>query len=402
MSVLIIHPGTQYAKHLARHLYENGCLARFWTGLGIPDNGFRRSFLKILPTKLKSSLSNRIVEGVPGGHIRTRPLMELRALLALRGKNGSEAIFHERNRRFQLAIPDSEIERSEVVVGYDTSSWIIAERAKAMGKRFILDQSIGHPLAKEDIYTKLRYRYPSWTNNVLPKSSDCLSAERIEHELADIVVCPSEFVRHTLVEHGVKPKKILIIPFGTDLKLFKPGPIRSANVQQPVIFLFVGILNARKGLPVLLNAWSKAKPPNAELWLVGGGVIPREVLTTLPKTVKRFGRRPKAEVAELMRQADVFVFPSFFEGLAQVQVEALASGLPVIGTFESGATMIIKEGESGNIVVAGDEETLADRISRLSKDDNLVKSMKAKICAKRDQLGWNIYGSEWSKILSEA
>lgn len=401
MLVLIVHPGTQYAGHLARELHQCGHLARFWTGFGFAQEDPLGRLLKFLPGKFQRNLANRLVVGVPAGFIRTRPLIEWQALRALRSKQEPEAVFHERNRRFQLAIPDSEIERADIVVGYDTSSWIIAKRAKALGKQFILDQSIGHPGAKERIYSGLRSRFPAWTTAVVPKSTVCLEAERMEHELADLIVAPSGFVRDTLVNEGVAGEKIRNIPFGTDLKLFHPDPARVADEGRTVVFLFVGILNARKGLPVLLEAWAKNGQTNAELWLVGGGQIPAEVMLALPDTVKLLGRRSKSEVAKLMRQADVFVFPSFFEGLAQVLVEALASGLPIIGTLESGATEIVKEGETGFIVASGDVDSLAMRLMQVLHGSDFVKKMRSATHQGRRQLGWDTYGERWIKVLLE-
>jgi glycosyltransferase involved in cell wall biosynthesis len=331
--------------------------------------------------------------------IRTRPLIEWKALRALRNNQEAESVFYERNRRFQLAIPDGEIARADVVVGYDTSSWIIAKRAKALGKKFVLDQSIGHPIAKERIYFDLKTRFPAWTTTMVPKSALCLEAERLEHQLADLVVAPSSFVRDTLMTEGVASDKIRIIPFGTDLKLFYPAPAPKADKNRTVVFLFVGILNARKGLPVLLEAWSRLRLYDAELWLVGGGQIPAEVISTLPNTVKCLGRRSKLEVSELMRMSDVFVFPSFFEGLAQVQVEALASGLPVIGTRESGADELVREGENGFVVSAGDVDELADRIRRVATDSVLRLQMQNSSRTSRACLGWDTYGMRWSHCL---
>lgn len=399
MSVLIVHPGTQYAGHLARELYKRRHLARFWTGFALAQDGLAGRLLNFLPGKFQRSFANRMVAGVPSSFIKTRPLIEWQALRALRSEREPETVFYERNRCFQLAIPDSEIERADVVVGYDTSSWIIAKRAKALGKKFILDQSIGHPLAKERIYSELRSRFPAWTTAVVPKPAHCLDVERIEHELADVIVAPSGFVRDTLVGGGVASEKVRIIPFGTDLKLFHSNPARVADERRNVVFLFVGILNARKGLPVLIEAWAKIRPVNAELWLVGGGQIPAEVMSALPDTVKCLGRRSRSEVAELMRQADLFVLPSFFEGLAQVQIEALASGLPIIGTRESGAGELVREGQNGFVVSAGDVDELANRMRRIATDPALRLSLQESSRAGRACLSWDTYGMHWSQCL---
>jgi glycosyltransferase involved in cell wall biosynthesis len=396
MSVLIAHPGTQYACHLARELQAVGLLHRFWTGFAVSDSSIVGSLIRTFPQRWQEKLSNRILKDIPSSRLKTVPMLEFRALREVR-KKPSEDVFYERNRRFQLAIPDSEIAAVEIVVGYDTSSWILAARAKALGKRFILDQSIGHPLAKEKVYNRLRASYPQWAHTFKPKSGACLEAEKLEHELADIVVAPSGFVRDTLVTEGVDKRKIEIIPFGTDTTLFFPSN-EPRVTREKMVFLFVGLINARKGIPVLLEAWIRLDPSNAELWLVGGGAIPQELVSSLPQSVKLLGRRPKPEVARLMRKANVFVFPSFFEGLAQVQVEALASGLFVISTYESGAYDLITEGVNGSIIRAGDVAKLHERLARLCEES--ARSSVTAANEKRFDLSWNAYGKKWCELLS--
>jgi len=235
----------------------------------------------------------------------------------------------------------------------------------------------------------------------MPKKAGALiAAEREEHELADLIVVPSGFVRETLVEEGVDQSKIQIIPFGTDLELFRPKPASDRDsLRLGVVFLFVGALTARKGLPVLLEAWRQLGAVTAELWLVGPGAIPAREQQKLPETVKILGKKTGQEVAALMRQAAVFVFPSFFEGLAQVQVEALASGLPVIATHEAGAADIVIDGENGFLVPAGDATRLATRMRQLAIDAPLRLKMQKAAAASREQLGWNVYGQRWSKVL---
>jgi glycosyltransferase involved in cell wall biosynthesis len=209
---------------------------------------------------------------------------------------------------------------------------------------------------------------------------------------------PSDFVKQTLVAEGVDESKIRIIPFGTDLTLFHPPEKRGGKT---VVFLFVGGLTARKGLPVLLEAWRKLALPDAELWLAGSGSLPMSESASLPPTVKMLGPQGRQEVASLMRQADVFVFPSFFEGLAQVQIEAQATGLPLIATHEAGAADLIQEGTTGFLIRAGDMEALAVRIQRLAQDASLRQQMQQSALVARDRLSWRIYGTRWSTLLKE-
>ena len=99
--------------------------------------------------------------------------------------------------------------------------------------------------------------------------------------------------------------------------------------------------------------------------------------------------------------AHVFVFPSFFEGLAQVQIEALASGLPVIGTKESGVEELVQDGQNGFVVAAGDTDALAHRIREVCTQSALLARMRRTVLGGRDRLSWLTYGNRWSKVLDE-
>ncbi|MFO1486245.1 MAG: glycosyltransferase family 4 protein [Verrucomicrobiaceae bacterium] len=397
-SVLIAHPGTQYAPHLARELESRGMLHRFWTGFALARESWAASMVRWLPDRLRRLLEKRFMS-LPSAVLRTMPLLDWCARRAAR-KVGDERAFFDRNRKFQQALPDRELSAADVVVGYDTSSWLLARRAKEMDKRFVLDQSIGHPSAKERIFTELRQRFPRWSTSAPQKAAGMVATEREEHELADVVVVPSQFVKETLAGEGVDERKIRVIPFGTDLELFQPGPSHGQDVSS-LAFLFVGSVSARKGVPVLLEAWRKWNPDHAELWLVGPGTIPAEEQAGLSASVKVLGAKGRAEVAVLMQKADVFVFPSFFEGLAQVQIEAQACGLPLIATHESGATELIGDGRGGILVPAGDVNALAAAMERLAGDSELRETMRRHAIASRARLSWKVYGDHWSELLKE-
>lgn len=400
--VLIAHPGTQHSFHLARELERRGHLLRFWTGFAIAGSGLSYRLFDLLPRAVRERLAARIVVGVPASKLRTLESLEWRSRIRLRRADQEEMLF-ERNRRFQEAIPAAEIAAADVVVGFDTSSWRLARRAKEMGKIFMLDQSIGHPAAKERVYSSLRQEYPAWRTSLPRKRDAHLAREREEHERADLIVVPSRFVRSTLIEEDVDPDKIRVIPFGTDLKLFHlPAPGKELAPHSKVVVLYTGAFSARKGLPVLLAAWQRLREPSAaELWLAGPGSIPDSVLRQLPDSVQVLGQRTRAELSSLMQQADAFVFPSHFEGLAQVQLEALATGLPVISTYESGAEEVILAGQNGLLVRAGDASGLTEALQRLVGDKALRLEMRKSAEKSRSTLSWELYGERWEQLLLE-
>jgi glycosyltransferase involved in cell wall biosynthesis len=363
-------------------------LHRFWTGFAFSSS----ALLGRLAARFTQRLHNRIVHVLPN-QLRTLPRLDWQARKASKAA-GEEAAYFARNQRFQQAIPDAEIAAADVIVGFDTSAWLLARRAQKMGKPFVLDQSIGHPVAKEKVFEKVRAQFPEWSSSAPRKAPEMVAAEQEEHQLADIIVVPSQFVQSTLQDSGVSGEKIRVIPFGTDLQMFHPAsPPRP--ICDEVVFLFVGGLTARKGLPVLLNAWKTLAAPHARLRLVGRGDLPE-----LPPCVDVLGPRSRQQVADIMRHADVLVFPSYFEGLAQVQVEALASGLAVISTPESGAETVVNHGINGLVVPAGDEAALVAAMKTLAENRPLLQSMKTTAVNGRSTLGWSTYGDRWAALLN--
>jgi glycosyltransferase involved in cell wall biosynthesis len=95
----------------------------------------------------------------------------------------------------------------------------------------------------------------------------------------------------------------------------------------------------------------------------------------------------------------VFVFPSFFEGFAQVQVEAAACGLPIIGTQNSGAEEIIQDGYNGFIVEPGNIDQLVSAMRFFVKNREKLAVMSAKVRERIDFFSWNSYGNRWKAIL---
>jgi glycosyltransferase involved in cell wall biosynthesis len=231
------------------------------------------------------------------------------------------------------------------------------------------------------------------------KTESELAAEDQEHRAADIIVVPSRFVAQTLVENGVPVKKIRINRFGTDLMQFHPSG--TSKRTSPLIFLFVGAHTARKGLPLLLKAWKKISPRDAELWIVGKGQLPEKARHTADNRIRWLGSVSRQQLPKIFQSAHVFVCPSFFEGLAQVQVEAAACGLPIITTTAAGGDEIIENGRTGVLLDAGNVDQLSEAISRFIECPKLIYSMSEEVRKQLSRLSWSEYGTRWQRILQE-
>lgn len=396
--ILLAHPGTQHARHLARQLHKRHLLAAFYTGLGIGEQGWQSLLVNSLPATVKNKISNRMVIGVPQKLIKQFFFNEVRALKALKNGAKAESVLLSRNKEFQNNIPDKAITNADAVIGFDTSSWILAERCKQLNRPFILDISIAHPYEKRAVYQQISDQYPEWSFLLEQKSQQMIDLEMKEMELADKIVVASTFSKNSLIKNWVPERKIYVNPYGTDLTSFKPLEKNNRSVQ----FVFVGLVDARKGIPVLLEAWKKIKLAGAALTLIGP--VSEHTATLIKKeapdiTIK--GRIPYDTLPGELAQYDVLVFPSYFEGFALVIPEAMASGLTTITTPATCAPDIVDDDLNGFIIPCGDAKQLANKMQALINDPAKLKDMQKESLKKIQNFTWDAYGERWAQIIRE-
>jgi glycosyltransferase involved in cell wall biosynthesis len=305
---------------------------------------------------------------------------------------------YARNALLQRAVSDIDLRAADVVVGFDTCSWILGERARRLDRPFVLDQSIAHPRSKNTIYGVLRQRFPQWAVDVQDKLAHHLDLERAEHELADRVVVASDFTARTLIDNGVPARRIVRIPYGVDLGRFQP--LERSEPGRPFRFAFMGLVNARKGVPVLLEAWARGRPEGSELWIIGSAPgRARRLLAGVPGLAV-LGHRPHAELPALLAECDALVFPSFFEGFGMVLLEALAMGLPVIATDATAAPDLDDGSGAIQIIPTGDVDALIAAMAA-AKSEWAGGSKRDAARAIAERYSWRRYGDAWLRLLEE-
>jgi glycosyltransferase involved in cell wall biosynthesis len=344
---------------------------------------------------MRAKINNRIISGVPCHKLRTTPFLEWNAL-RLAGSQPTEEIFFERNRRFQEAIPNSEILRSDIVIGFDTSSWVLSERCRELSIPFVLDRSSPHPISNISVCSRLALKYPDWKHTTFVKPQKFLEIEELEHRLATRIVAASSFTKETLCESGVDPNKILVIPYGINLKNFKTFQFKQ---DRPFRFIYVGGINARKGVPDLLKAWQSLNLPNSELWLVGSiNIYVSPLLQNIAGLCLK-GQVAHRDMPSLYSQCDVLVFPSYFDGFGMVLLEALACGLYVITTEATGGPDVLTDAKAGVVVASGAVEDLkhAMRAAWIHRPKSDSKCNASRSLAKK--FSWTTYGERWNALV---
>jgi len=195
-----------------------------------------------------------------------------------------------------------------------------------------------------------------------------------ELERADLIIVQSRFCKESMVLNGIPSEKVLVNAMGVNTSIFR----KREMVPRKPRFICVGTICVRKGHQYLFRAFEivKQQLPEAELICVGQYKHDfRKEKSKWAGTFTHFRSLTHLEVAELLRSSTAFVFPSQEEGIARAQIEALACGLPVIGTHQGGATTLVEHGVEGLIVPGREPAAIAEAMIKLAQDRDLTQRM---------------------------
>ncbi len=201
------------------------------------------------------------------------------------------------------------------------------------------------------------------------------------------MICNSNFTKGWVLD-STRPKYCEVVPMGVDTDKFAP-PAEKPKKNKKLV-LSMGRMIPLKGFKYLILAFFNLleKQKNVQLILVGDGPDRRELEGLvkeqgLKRQVTFLGRIPNERAVEYLHQADCFVLPSIIdeqgntEGLGVVLLEAMACGVPCIGSKVGGIPDVIRDGENGFLVEERDVQALADRIGLLTRDQELCRKMGA-------------------------
>jgi glycosyltransferase involved in cell wall biosynthesis len=213
-----------------------------------------------------------------------------------------------------------------------------------------------------------------------------------EIEMADLIIVQSKFCKESMVLNGVPEEKVFVNPMGVDSSIFR----KREKVPEKPRFICVATISLRKGHPYLFRAFDLVKRSLPEAELICVGDYKRDFRKERQRWAGTFTHYPflkQPEIAKLLQTCTAFVFPSQEEGIARAQIEALACGLPVVGTHEAGTTTVVQDGVEGFIVPGRDPAQIAEAMLQLAKDPAMNARM-GEAAFKKGSVGntWQDYG----------
>jgi alpha-maltose-1-phosphate synthase len=283
---------------------------------------------------------------------------------------------------------------TDVFHGLDGAGPVAGRRVKAGGKLWICDRGSSHILAQREV---LLEEHKLW--NVRPPqfSQDRLERCVAEYEEAHAITVPSRFAARSFVRQGTSAERVFVCPYGVDLSRFKPGVKRDSIFR----IIHVGQISVRKGIGYLLRAVEPlVRKRKCELWLVGE-IDPavRGILDRYKDIFEYKGIFPRRELWSIYSQASVLVLASVEEGLALVQAQAMACGVPVIATTNTGAEDLFTDGVEGFIIPIRTVEIIQEKIEWMMDNEELRNRMaEAALLRVKSIGGWSRYGDSIEEV----
>ena len=355
--------------------------------------------LKKISSRIGNQLGKRSYSTLPGKYVRTLPSTEIKRW-KLEKKQGPAHLsdYMDLNEFWQKKVLNH-FGPPGICISYDGISRHLFRAWK--GKSLlVLDLAIGIPqyrvkiqygkdfhLGMLDEVDEVRKKLFDWYNQ--------------EIELADIILCGSEFVKMTVVYFFPSyESKCRILPYGTDLEAFSFPERKFKQEGEDLKFVFVGRLSLRKGAHHLLEAWKDfvMDHPKAELHFFG--TPDQEIdMQNLPVNVHWHGWMRPTDLITQLKTMDIMVFPTTFEGSSIAVFQAMALKLPVITTRNSGN--VLKHGESCEIVETGDKAGLVGAMEKLLQDPRYRMQLAEKAYGLSRNFTWEDYKTRLGEILTE-
>lgn len=402
MRISVLQMGARMHYAVPLILQEAGMLERFYTDSYI---GNKRWLQRILSTPPISALSasmrrfrDRSAPGLEPKRIRSFDFLGWESVWRVRHAHSAAArldVFASSNRHFNKRVIRAGLQGAEALYGFNGASLEAFGWAAERGIWRILEQCSAPQRVYREILERESDEWPGWQPEIRSWGPDnpIQAREEAEWALADLILCPSSFVRDHLGTLGVAAERLRLVPYGVPVPdvLTRAVPARTTpgNRRPSLRVLFVGEVGLGKGAQYLLEALRLCDGSGIEARLVGRCPLSPGIINRYRQVAEFLGPIPRSEVAAQYRWADVFCLPSLCEGSATVIYEAVMQGLAVIATPSAGPPITSKP--YGIIVEPRSAAAIAQALCRYRDEPGLLAVHRRGALESRDELSREAY-----------
>lgn len=373
---VVVGPGARDGYQIPIALCEAGLLERFFTDFYSPLDRF--PFATVIPASIQKRVKCRFASELPSRFVESHTRYTLRTCRDPFGWSRHAHLIGEPAGR-------TAEKRCCGIVAYSHVATSAFEHSDSVAK--ILLQIQPHPISVRAALAKDRLRpdLADGSFNELNWPEDALRLYSREPLLAGLCIAASNYTRGTLIENGVTPKRIRVIPYGVDLDFFRPHYRPSGRFT----VLFAGQLIRQKGVHYLLEAWRSLRLPGSELRIAGKLSRENQAFAREYGTEAVFlGTLNRHQLRSEYQRADLLCLPSLSEGFGHVVLEALACGTPALVTESCGACDLIESGRNGFIIPV-DVNALSEKLEWAFHHRNHLAEMRFAARNTAEQHPWS-------------
>jgi len=412
VKIVISAGGRFHALHLAQQLEKRNSLKHLFT-FSYTHND-------------RKNISHKLVSNISACYLLD--IVYLKARFDRLIHKSSYNVFKDNFFDYLVNKKISKIKAFDIFVGWAHYALKSITAARKAGAKIIIESGSCHILEQKKL---LEEEYSKFNVPFIPLHKKNIAKMLQEYQLADYIMTLSEFSYQSFIKHGVPKSKLFKVTCGIDVDYFlqsrtlrdaqptlklrrAPQGERLVNsdtyhekniVREKYRVIFVGLLNLRKGIQYLLQAWNKLSItiPEDQIELLLVGNLQQDlklVLQNIPikKNVIFYGSTSRENLRELYRSSNLFVLPSIEDGFGMVMGEAMASGLPVICTTNTGGPDIIIDQEHGFIIPARNSNALAEKIEWCYNNQETCKLMGVNAQEQIKKFTWDRYGENVHQI----
>ena len=421
---IVAQIGARMHYALPRILHAEGLLEHFFTDI-CADKGWPR-LLHLIPPKLRpyavARLLDRVPENVPTSRVTAFTDLGFeyaRRLRAAKSPGDATAVFLWNDSEFCSRVIASPWGNARAVFTFNNAGLEILKLARNRGLITVMEQSIAPRMVEQGLLDEQHALNPGWQEAHVNSSQTRYSERQAaEWELADLIICGSDFVCEGIRKCHGPVEQCVVVPYGVDSQLPNKGgkcqnkedrlnrpesfydpqssTPRAEQNGHPLRVLTVGSVGLRKGAPAVYEAAKTLKDRAQFRWVGGIEVLP-QAAERMRAYVELTGSVPRSEVHTHFAWADVFLLPSVCEGSATVTYEALAWGLPVICTPNTGS--VVRDGMEGFIVPVNDAHAIVECLELLLGDRDKIEGMSTSAKRRAREFTVTAYGQRLLKAL---
>ena len=344
---------------------------------------------------LLRELERRKLDSALAPHTVTHPFWEVMRTLAV--KAGASApsvdkIWDRLSRAYTRSVGDEIGPQTDALYLYEYSALEAFRRAKDEGVACVLDFPSLNSRQYEELSRAQKALYPELVgpNDAYFDSLFEIRQARRDGEmaLADLVITNSTVTRASHIAGGADPARTFAVPYGAPPAVEEIADDRPTD--RPLKVVWAGSFSIRKGAHLFIDAWRQSRAAgHASAQVFGAVPLPERMYSPLPEGIDFMGSVVRQRLFAAFDEADVLMFPTLSDGFGMVVTEAFARGLPVITTDQAGASDLVRHGENGLVIPAGDTAAIADAL-------NWCLDNREKLAAMRRPALETARGWQWS------